>query len=140
MKQEGFFIVTLHGAAEIIAQHIEQLHFGRAIHGNRDLVALADTHGHNLQRAGQIRAAGAHFQGAGGVGIAAGQMGQTACGAQQHGEFILQGIGKGFHGITPGKGRHYQGNCTRAASGRRYSWRPADSSSYSYIITSNAEL
>lgn len=91
----------LHSAAEMIAQHVKQLHFGRTVHGNRDPVAFADAHGHNLHGTGDVSPAGAHFQGAGGVGITLGQLGQTACGAQQHRKCILQGVGKGLYRITP---------------------------------------
>lgn len=119
-KQEGFFVsksmvltrnnppsgillgeLRLHCAGEMIAQHIEQLHFRRAVHGNSDAVALTHAQAHDLHGAGEICAAGTHFQGAGGIGIALGQFCQTAGRAKQHGKFVLQGIGESLDKITP---------------------------------------
>ena len=96
----GRAIFYLHGAAEMIAQNVEQFHLGRAIHGNRDPVAFADAHGHHLHGMRQVSMAGAHFQGTGGVGIAAGQICQLSGTAKQHGKIVLQGTGKGFHRDT----------------------------------------
>ena len=81
----------------MIAQYVEQLDLGRTVHGNGDTVAFAHAQTHNLHGAGQVGTAGAHFQGAGGVGIALGQLGQTACGAQKHGKFILQSVRESHH-------------------------------------------
>lgn len=90
----------LHCGAEMIAQNVEQLHLGRTVYGDGDPVALADAHGHDLQGSGQVSPAGAHFQSADRVGIALGQLGKTASGAEKHGEFVPESIGESLHKIT----------------------------------------
>lgn len=90
----------LHCAGEMLTQHVEQLHFGRAVHGDCDPVTLADAHGHNLHGAGEICPAGTHFQSADRVGIALGQLGKTAGGAKKHGKIVPESIGESLHKIT----------------------------------------
>lgn len=99
--ENGRALFLLHGIAEMVAQHVEQLYFGRTIHGNRDPVAFADAHGHNLHGTGNVSTAGAHFQGTDGVGIGPCQFCQTAGRTQQHGKYVLQCIAERFDGITP---------------------------------------
>ena len=87
-------VVILHGAAEMAAQHVEQLCFGRAVYGNRDPVTFSDAHGHHLHGMGKLRTAGAHLQDSLGIGIAVCQLSQAAGSSQKHGKFVAQGIAK----------------------------------------------
>lgn len=73
--------LLLHCGAEMIAQNVEQLYLGRAVNGNGDTVALADAHGHELEGISDVSTAGTHFQSAVGIGVALGQLRQTAGGA-----------------------------------------------------------
>ena len=98
LEREG---ECLHCGAEMIAQHIKQLYLRRTVHADGNPVALSDAHGHHFYGTGQVCPAGAHFQGADGVGIGLCQFCQTAGRTQQHGKIVLQCIAERFDGITP---------------------------------------
>lgn len=90
----------LHGGVEIGTQNVEHFHFGGAIHADGDGIALADAHARDLAGAGEVRFSGAHLQSSGGIGIALGDLIQTAGEAEVHTHVILDNVGKRFHIIS----------------------------------------